>query len=70
MLLHFEFYKVKPDGQRLGREKVTFGSSDMGLALGQAESILENTTFSFGKANLCLIRDQHGNVLREVRREP
>jgi hypothetical protein len=66
MLLHFEFYRVRLDGRRIGGEKVTFGSSTMELAISHAQSMLENNTFSFGKANLCLIKDQDGGLIREV----
>jgi hypothetical protein len=67
MLLHFEFYRVRLDGRRIGGETITFGSSTLNLAIGHAQSMLKDRTFSFGKANLCLIKDEDGNIVREVR---
>jgi hypothetical protein len=66
MLLQFEFYGVRADGQRIGGEAITFSSTRMDLAIRHAQSMLEERTFLFGKANLCLIKDEDGNIVREV----
>ena len=66
MLLHFEFYSVPPDGSLKHCEEITFSASSLDLAIGLAEDTLEDRTFSFGKANLCLIKDRDGRLIREV----
>jgi hypothetical protein len=66
MLLHFEFYSVPPDGSLKHYEEITFSASSMALAIGHAEEMLEGRTFRFGKANLCLIKDRDGRLIREV----
>ena len=66
MLLHFEFYAVPPDGSLKHCEKITFSPNSMDLAVGYAEKMLEDRTFSFGKANLCLIKDRDDRLIREV----
>jgi hypothetical protein len=67
MLLQFQFYLETPEGHRMGGETILYGSSTLDEATGRAESMLRERPFPFGKANLCLIRDQDGNVIREVR---
>jgi hypothetical protein len=47
-------------------EKITFSTTSMGLAVGHAEKMLEDRTFAFGKANLCLIKDEDGGLILEV----
>jgi hypothetical protein len=66
MLLHLEFYSVPPDGSLKHCEKITFSTTSMDLAVGHAEKVLEDRTFPFGKANLCLIKDEDGGLIREV----
>jgi hypothetical protein len=66
MLLYFEFYAVPPDGSLKHCEKTTFNSSRADHAVGHAEDMLESHTFVFGKANLCLIKDDRGDLVREV----
>jgi hypothetical protein len=65
--LQFQFYLDTPGGHRTGGETILYGSSTLDEATGRAESMLRERTFPFGKANLCLIRDQDGNLIREVR---
>ena len=67
MLLQFQFYLDTPEGHRMGGETFTYDASTIDMAVGHAETMLEDHTFSFGKANLCLIKDDYGHVLREVR---
>jgi hypothetical protein len=67
VLLQFPFYLDPPEGHRLGGDTIDYSSTTLDLAIGHAETMLQERTFSFGKANLCLIRDQDGKVIREVR---
>jgi len=66
VLWHLEFYRIDADGKRSGGAKVTDGSASIGEAITQARSMMRNNTFSFGKANLCLIKDQDGALIQEV----
>ena len=66
MLWHFDFYLVGQDGKRIGGENSTDASSSLDLAVAQAESMMENITHTFGKANRCLIKSQDGTIVREV----
>ena len=66
MLLQFEFYRVRPDGSLKHCEKITFSTTSMDLAIGHAEEMLQDRTFPFGKANLCLIKDGDDRLIREV----
>jgi len=66
MLLQFEFYSVPRDGSLKDCEIITFSTTSMDLAIGHAEKTLEDRTFPFGKANLCLIRGEDGSLIREV----
>jgi len=67
MLLQFEFYLDTPEGHRMGGDTILYGSSTLDEATGRAELMLREHTFPFGKANLCLIKDEDGNLIREVR---
>jgi hypothetical protein len=67
VLLQFYFYLDAPEGHRLAGDTITYDAATIDLAVGHAEKMLEDHTFSFGKANLCLIKDEYGHVLREVR---
>jgi hypothetical protein len=66
MLWHFAFYHVESDGARIGGDKVTDGSPSIEQAIAQAKSMLQSVIFPFGRANLCLIKSQDGNLVREV----
>ena len=67
MLLRFQFYLDSPEGHRLAGETITYSSTTLDLAVGHAEAMLDEHTFSFGKANLCIIRNEHGHIIRELR---
>jgi hypothetical protein len=67
MLLQFQFCLDTPEGHRMGGETILFGSTTLKVALGEAESMLQTRTFRFGKANLCLIKDENGKIIHEVR---
>jgi hypothetical protein len=60
MLLQFQFYLDTPEGHRMGGETILFGSTTLEVAFAEAESMLETHTFPFGKANVCVIKDQDG----------
>lgn len=70
MLLQFEFYVDTPEDHPAGGETILYNSGSFDEALGRAESILREHTFPFGKANLCLIKDQGGRLIGEVRARP
>lgn len=65
-LWDLEFYRTDADGVRSGGQKVTDGSASIDGAVFQAKSMMEHGIFSFGKANLCLIKSQDGTIVREV----
>jgi hypothetical protein len=69
MIWQLEFYCVNSDGTRTGGDRVTDASKSLDQAAAQAESMMENVTFAFGKANLCVIKNQNGTPVREVRRD-
>jgi hypothetical protein len=62
MLLHLEFYSVLRDCER-----VVFGTTSVELAIVYARELLEDRTFQFGKARLCLIKDDAGKTLHQMR---
>jgi hypothetical protein len=66
MFWHLEFYRTDPDGKRIGGEKATDGPTSVEVAITNAKSKMQNLTFSFGKANVCVIRTQDGSLVREV----
>jgi hypothetical protein len=65
MLWHLEFYLVNPDGTRTGGDTVNDTSSSVELASAQAKSMMQNITFPWGRANLCLIKSQNGSLVCE-----
>jgi hypothetical protein len=67
MRLQFEFYLDTPEGPRMEGETVLYSSTTLDQAIKGAKRMLRERTFYFGKANLCIIKDQGGRVIREVR---
>jgi len=63
---HFEFYHVNPDGTLTGGHKIAEASDSVAAAIAQAQSIMRDVTFAFGKANLCLIKTKNGSVICKV----
>jgi hypothetical protein len=63
---HLQFYRVSPDGMRTGGDIVNDPSSSVELATAQAKSMMQNITFPWGKANLCLVKSQDGRFICEV----
>ena len=62
----FEFYQIGPDGTRAGGHKIADASEFVAIAIVRAQSIMRDRTFTFGKANLCVIKTQQGRVICEV----
>jgi hypothetical protein len=60
-----QFYRVNPDGTRTGGYIVNDPSSSVELASAQAQSMMRNTAFPWGRANLCLIKSQYGSLVCE-----
>ncbi len=67
MVLQLQLYLDTAKGYLVEGETIIYSSSTLDLAVGHAEDMLQNHSFSFGKANLCLIKDEGGNVIREVK---
>jgi hypothetical protein len=67
MLLHLEFYPVRTEGSPRTCERIAYGTSSVDQAIVHARDVLENRTFAFGKAKLCLIKNEEGKVLCQMR---
>ena len=67
MLLHLEFYSAPPQGSLRNCEQIVYGATSVDLAIVHARDVLENRTFFFGKAKLCLIKNEEGKVLSQLR---
>ena len=68
MLLHLEFYSIRADDQPLRDcERIAYGTTSVDLAIVHARDVLDNRTFPFGKAKLCLIRNEEGKILCQMR---
>ena len=67
MLLQFQFYLDPPEGHRMAGETFTYDATTVDIAVSHAEAMLWEQTFSFGEANLCIIKDKDGKLVREVR---
>jgi len=65
MLLHLEFYSA-PHSLR-DCERIVYGTNSVDLAIVHARDALENRIFLFGKAKLCLIKNEEGKVLCQMR---
>ena len=68
MLRYLEFYRLNPDDTRIGGDRTTLNPPSLPIdqIIVQAKSMMLNLTFSWGKANLCLIKTQDGSIVREV----
>lgn len=69
MAWRLEFYQIDSDGTRTGGQQVVDASESVAAAIAQAQSMMRDAIFTFGRANLCLIKTQNGRVLCEVRSE-
>jgi hypothetical protein len=67
MVYMFEFFKVEPDGDRLLLEITKHRAKTRDLADSYGESMMRNVLFRDQKAAICVIKDQVGHTLREVR---
>jgi hypothetical protein len=65
VLLHLEFYW--PQETLKYCERITYSTTSLDLAIVHARDILENQTFPLGKAKLCLIKNEQGKVLSQLR---
>jgi hypothetical protein len=65
MIWHLEFYRVERSGKWVGPHRMTHASSIENAAK-KAESLLRSNAFPFARANLCLIKNQDGDVIRQV----
>ena len=65
MIWHLEFYRVDRNGKWVGPHRVNQESS-IEDAVRKAEFLLQNNTFPLVRANLCLIKDKDGDVVRQV----
>lgn len=67
MLLHLEFYSAPPESHFGDCQRIAFGATSVELAIVHARGILEDSIFPFGKAKLCLIKNEDGKVLCQMR---
>ena len=67
MLLHLEFYSAPPAVSVRACQRIAFGTTSVDLAIVHAREVLENKTFSFGLAKFCLIKNEEGKVLCQMR---
>ena len=67
MVYVFEFFTVEPDGSRLLLEITKHRAKTKDLAHAHGKSIMHNVLFGDQKATVCIIKDQTGNTLGEVR---
>jgi hypothetical protein len=63
-----EFFGIGPNGKRSGPDKVTHTCASLDEAIDNAKSMMATTHFAVtGAAVVCLIKDQGGRILREVK---
>jgi hypothetical protein len=67
MVYVFEFFTVEPDGNRLLLEITKHRSKTKDLARAHGQSMMRNVVLGDQKATVCIIKDQTGNTLGEVR---
>jgi hypothetical protein len=67
MVYVFEFFTVEPDGNRLLLEITKLRAKTRDLARAHGESMMRNVVLGDQKATVCIIKDQTGNTLGEVR---
>lgn len=66
MVYLFEFFAVEPSGCRVSINTTKHRERTAALADAYAQSIMRNILFRDQKASVCLIKDQVGQILREV----
>jgi hypothetical protein len=63
MLSHLEFYSIHPQSHPLTDcARIACGTTSVDLAIVHARDVLESSIFPFGKAKLCLIKNEEGQV--------
>jgi hypothetical protein len=66
MALQFTFYATDKFGERLLLDFRLEPDLSVEEAGDKVESMMRNTTFTEGRADHCIIKDQQGNTVREV----
>jgi len=67
MVYMFEFFTFESDGDRLLLEITKHRAKTGDLADSYGKSMMRNVLFHDQKAGICVIKDQVGHKLREVR---
>ena len=67
MVYVFEFFTIEPDGKRLLLEITKHRAKTKHLAYAHGQSAMHNVLFGDQKATVCIIKDQTGNTLGELR---
>jgi hypothetical protein len=67
MVYVFEFSIIEVDGNRIILQTIKQRIKTKDLARAHGESMMRNVLFKDQKANVCLIKDQNGIMLCEVR---
>ena len=64
---HLEFYRINSDGTHVGPEGATVNPPSLPIqsAIDRARSIMRNNTFTWGKANCFVIKNQDGHIVHE-----
>ena len=66
MVYVFEFFEALPDGKRILIEVQKHRAKSADAADHRARTIIKNVVLHGKKANLCLIKDQMGGMVKEV----
>ena len=66
MVYIFEFFEALPDGKRTLIEAQKHRAKSAEAADDRARTIIKNVVLDGKIANLCVIRDQMGGLIREV----
>ena len=69
MVYLFEFFAVESAGHRLLLNTTKYRVKTAALADAYGQATMRNIAFHDQKANICVIKDQVGLTLREVRAE-
>ncbi len=67
MVYVLEFFAIDLDGNRLLLEAVKHCAKSLVLAHAYGESMMRNTLIRDRKATICVIKDQTGHALGEMR---
>jgi len=67
MVYIFDFFTIDLDGGRHPLETIKYRLKTRDLAHAHGQEMMHNFIFSGKRATACLIKDQTGNILGEVR---